>query len=61
MIDEINDVNKMNENCFGYSLLMVNSSRCRLGAMNDQSFAERINSAANIIIKIDRLKMDPHL
>ena len=61
LMKEINDYNKANKNCLGYLPLMVNSSKCQLGALNAQSFAERIISAANLILTKDRSSTDMHL
>ena len=40
---------------------MDNCFKCQLGGLNSQRFAERINSAINVVITKDRLKMDPKL
>ena len=36
-------------------------SKCQLGALNSQSFAERINSVANLIVTVTRGDLDPVL
>jgi len=61
VMDDINKFHNLNEKCFGYLPVMVGCSKCQLGALTAQSFAERINSAAKEINTKDRLKMDPVL
>jgi len=40
---------------------MASSLKCQLGALNAQSFSERINSAANLIVTKDKMHIDPEL
>ena len=61
LIEDIIQYHDNNDNCFGYLPVMVGCSKCQLGAFKLQSFAERINSAANQINTKDRLRMDPDL
>ena len=61
MMEDIHKFHNLNEKCFGYLPVMVGCSKCQLGALTAQSFAERINSAAKEINTKDRLKMDPVL
>ena len=61
LMDEINTFNVNNDYCLGYLPLMVNSSKCQLGALNAQSFAERIISAANLVFTKDRSSTCLHL
>ena len=61
VMEDINKFHNLNEKCFGYLPVMVGCSKCQLGALTAQSFAERINSAAKEINTKDRLKMDPVL
>ena len=61
LMDHLQHINKKNKNCFGNLPLMANCSKYQPGGLNAQSFAESINSAANVIVTKDRLKMDPKL
>ena len=61
LMEDIIQYHNNNDKCFGYLPVMVGCSKCQLGAFNSQSFAERINSAANQINTKDRLRMDPDL
>ena len=61
LMDHLQAVNKSRKNCFGYLPLMASSSKCQLGALNAQSFSERINSAANLIVTKDKMQLDPVL
>jgi hypothetical protein len=61
LMDHLQAVNKNRKNCFGYLPLMASSSKCQLGALNAQSFLERINSAANLIVTKDKMQLDPVL
>jgi hypothetical protein len=42
------------DNHFGYLPLMCKNSKCQLGALSAQSFAERMNSVGNQIVTKDR-------
>ena len=57
---ELEKVNssESNKNCFGYLPLMASCSKCQLGALNSQSYAERINSVANLIVTLKRGDLD---
>ena len=57
--DKINEVNNKNEDCFGLLPLMMGCSKFQLGALNSQSFSERINSAANIVVTEGTMKTNP--
>ena len=57
-MEDINKFHNLNEKCFDYLPVMVGCSKCQLGALTAQSYAERINSAAKEINTKDRLKMD---
>ena len=61
LMDNLEKVNAENNNCFGYLPLMASCSKCQLGALNSQSFAERINSVANLIVTVTRGDLDPVL
>ena len=61
LMEDIIQYHNNNDKCFGYLPVMVGCSKCQLGMFNSQSFAERINSAANQINTKDRLRMDPDL
>ena len=48
------------KNCFGFfSFLMIDASKCQLGALNSESFSERINSATNQIVTKNVVRTDP--
>ena len=57
--DKINEVNNKNKDCFGLLPLMMGCSKFQLGALNSQSFSERINSAANIVVTEGTMKTNP--
>ena len=59
LMDKIALYNQKNGNCFGYLPLMACSSECQLGALNSQSFSERVNSGANLVVNKLALKTDP--
>ena len=63
LMDKLEEVNASdsNQNCFGYLPLMASCSKCQLGALNSQSFAERINSVANLIVTVKRGDLHPVL
>ena len=63
LMDKLEEVNASdsNQNCFGYLPLMASCSKCQLGALNSQSFAERINSVANLIVAVKRGDLDTAL
>ena len=52
------NANKASKNCFGLLPLMSNCSKCQLGALSGQNFAERINSVANIIVAKEKVSLD---
>lgn len=58
LMDTVQNVNRLNKNCFGLLPLMSSCSKCQLGALNAQSFAERINSAANLIVTKEKVSLD---
>ena len=47
------------KNCFGYLPLMMGASKCQLGAVNSESYSERINSAANQVVTKNVVSTDP--
>ena len=57
--DRINEVNNKNKECFGLLPFMMGCSKFQLGALNSQSFSERINSAANIVVTEGTMKINP--
>ena len=59
LMDKIALYNQKNGNCFGYLPLMACSSECQLSALNSQSFSERVNSGANLVVNKLALKTDP--
>ena len=61
LMDEINELSKERENCFGCLPLMASSSKCQPGALNAQSFSERIKSVANPMTTKNRLHLEPEL
>ena len=58
LMDKINLYNQNNGNCFGYLPLMACSSQCQLGALNSQSFSQRVNYIANLVVNKLALKTD---
>ena len=58
IMEVIEKYNEENESIFGYLPLMCKSSICQLGALNAQSFAERMISCGNLIITKKRTKLD---
>ena len=50
IIEAIKKYNKENEFMFGYLPLMCKILICQLGALNAQSFAERMISCRNLIL-----------
>ena len=58
-MNKINEVNKTCKNCFGYLPLMKGASKCQLGAVNSESYSERINSAANQVVTKNVVSTDP--
>ena len=58
LMDSAKNVNKASKNYFGLLPLMSNCSKCNLGALNAQSFAEIINSAANIVVAKEKMPLD---
>lgn len=59
LMNKINEVNKTCKNCFGYLPLMMGASKCQLGAVNSESYSERINSAANQVVTKNVVSTDP--
>ena len=53
--------NSDNSNAFGYLPLMARLSACQLGALNSQSFVERMNSHAKLIVGQKRTRLDHEL
>ena len=50
--------NEENKNVFGYLPMMCRLSPCQLGALNAQSFVERMNSCAKLIVSDKRTNLD---
>ena len=59
LYEEINRLNNAKEKCFGYIPLMMCSSRCQLGALNAESFCERVFAAANKVVRKESQSHDP--
>ena len=53
--------NKDNNNIFGYLPMMCRLSPCQLGALNAQSFVERMNSCAKLIVGEKRTRLNHEL
>ena len=53
----IEHYNKEKSNVFGYLPMMCRLSPCQLGALNAQSFVERMNSCAKLIVGEKRTKL----
>ena len=53
--------NKENNNVFGYLHMMCRLSPCQLGALNAQSFVERVNSCAKLIVSDKRTSLKHEL
>ena len=54
MMDKIRDENDWRGGKFGYLYEMYKNSRCQLGALSSQSYVERVNSAANLLVTKNR-------
>ena len=52
------NVYKLNENCFGLLPLISNGSKYQLGALSTQSFADRINVVENLIVAKEKVSSD---
>ena len=50
MMSKIDEVNSERGGKFGFLPQMCKNSKCQLGALASQSFAERMNSAANLLV-----------
>lgn len=61
VMEHIDRMNEEKNNIFGFLPLMCKASPCQLGALNAQSFAERIISVGNLIITKKRTKLDDNL
>ena len=57
IMNVVHNANKANKNYFGFLLLMSNVSKFQLGALNAQSFVDRINLAAKLIITKEKFIM----
>ena len=57
LMQYIEQYNSDNANIFGYLPLMCRLSPCQLGALNAQSFVERMNSCANLIVSEKRTRL----
>ena len=53
--------NKENNNVFGYLHMMCRLSPCQLGALNAQSFVERVNLCAKLIVSDKRTSLKHEL
>mmetsp|Transcript_6281 Transcript_6281/g.9201 ORF Transcript_6281/g.9201 Transcript_6281/m.9201 type:complete len:96 (-) Transcript_6281:4-291(-) len=49
------------DGAFSQLIAMCKNSRCQLGALSSQSFCERMNSVANLVITKNRTKMGDEL
>ena len=58
MIDQIMDENERREGKFGCLPNICKNSLCQLGAVSAQSYAERMNSAANLLVANNRTLLD---
>ena len=58
LLEHLQQNNKNLNNIFGFLPLMCKASPCQLGALNAQSFAERMISIGNLIITKKRTQLD---
>ena len=58
LLQHMEAINVQRDNIFGYLVLMCKASPCQLGALNSQSFAERMISVGNLIITKKRTQLD---
>jgi len=61
LMNTIERYNKENNNTFGYLPMMCHLSPCQLGALNAQSFVERMNSCAKLIVGEKRTNLKHEL
>lgn len=57
MMMKIEEYNSNNGGTFGYLPLMCKNSKAQLGALNAQSYVERMNSAANLVVTSNRTRL----
>ena len=58
MMDKISDENDRHGGKFEYLYEMRKNSRCQLGALSSQSYVERMNSAAKLLVTKNRTLLD---
>ena len=58
MMDKISDENDRRGGKFEYLYEMCKNSRCQLGALSSQSYVERMNSTANLLVTKNRTLLD---
>mmetsp|Transcript_17869 Transcript_17869/g.26596 ORF Transcript_17869/g.26596 Transcript_17869/m.26596 type:complete len:107 (+) Transcript_17869:475-795(+) len=61
LMKRIEQYNSDNNAIFGYLPMMCRLSPCQLGALNAQSFVERMNSAAKLIVGEKRTSLNHEL
>jgi hypothetical protein len=57
LMRSVEQYNSDNRNVFGFLPLMARLSPCQLGALNAQSFVERMNSCGKLLVDDKRSKM----
>lgn len=57
LLDFASNYSESNDLCFGLLPLMCKASKCQLGALISQSFAERMNSRGNLIVTENRTRL----
>jgi len=60
LMTDITRYNSDNQHIFGYLPMMCRGSVCQLGALNAQSFVERVNSRGKLIVGTKRTAMSKH-
>ena len=58
LMNAASDYNNLHDNVFGLIIMMGKNSPYQLGALNAQSFVERMNSHGNLIVDKNRMCLD---
>ena len=58
LMNAASDYNNLHDNAFGLIIMMCKNSPYQLGALNAQSFVERMNSRGNLIVDKNRTCLD---
>ena len=61
VMESLDAASLQRDGLFSQLIAMCKTSRCQLGALSSQSFCERMNSVANLVITKNRMKMGDEL